>query len=308
MREPTARRTAVEAVGVGSRRRRKRVLDGCSFRIPTGRVCGVVGPNGAGKSTLLALAAGLLRPDEGTLRVFGAAPRDAVARAALAFVGQDKPLYHRFTVAALLRMGRDLNPGWRDDLAERMLDLPASALRTRVGALSGGERTRVALALALGKAPALLLLDEPLADLDPLARRHVMGVLLADAVERGTTVVMSSHVLAELDDVIDYLLLVDGGRIRLAGETDEILAAHRLLVGPAADGPPTGRVVESRVNGRQRTLLLRAPAADPGPAWQVDEPGLAELLLSYLRSPQAPPLLTPTADTTLGAGHPGVTA
>ncbi|MDR3034412.1 MAG: ATP-binding cassette domain-containing protein, partial [Kitasatospora sp.] len=221
---------------------------------------------------------------------------------------QDKPLYPRLTVTETLRMGRDLNPGWQPDLAARMLDrrIPEDA---RIGSLSGGQRTRVALALALGKAADVLLLDEPLADLDPLSRHHVTAVLMSDAAERGTSIVMSSHVLAELEGMADELLLLDGGRVRMSGPVDEALAEHRLLTGPTAEAAPGTQeppalpgVVESRTRGRQATLLVRGDDSDgtlPGGPWQSEEPSLETLLMSYLRSPQAPPWIArPLGGTT----------
>ncbi|WP_369194730.1 ABC transporter ATP-binding protein [Streptomyces djakartensis] len=283
--------TAIEAAGLGRRLglRRRPALDGCSFRLPAGRVCALVGPNGAGKSTLLALAAGLLRPTEGTVTVLGANP--AAARERLAHVAQNKPLYPQLTVAGTLRLGRDLNPRrWDARTAERIVaegDLDPGA---RIRSLSGGQRTRVALALALGKRPELLLLDEPMADLDPLARHRLMGTLMADAAEHGTTVVMSSHIVAELEGACDHLLLLGGGRVRLAGPLDDLLAAHTLVTGRAGDSLAPHTVVESRTTGRQLTALVR-PAGPLADARHGDRPSLEEIVLAHLRSPDAPPLL-----------------
>ncbi|MEU9762553.1 ABC transporter ATP-binding protein [Streptomyces sp. NPDC047987] len=273
-------------------------LRGCSFRLPAGRVCALVGPNGAGKSTLLALAAGFLRPAEGTVRVLGAAPGEARAR--VAFVAQDKPLYPQLTVAGTLWAGAELNPDtWDQDTAERLAgDLPRDAA---VRTLSGGQRTRLALALALGKRPELLLLDEPMADLDPLARHQLMGALMAEAAEHSTTIVMSSHILGELENACDYLLLVDGGRVRLGGETDDLLTAHALLTGPIRDTAPH-TVVESRTVGRVQTALVRRHGPVDTSVWEAAEPSLEDLLLAHLRSPEAPALLTPSADAGTGAG------
>ncbi|MER6999121.1 ABC transporter ATP-binding protein [Streptomyces sp. NPDC000410] len=276
--------TALEADGLGRRFRRAWALRDCSFRLPAGAICAVVGPNGAGKSTLLTLAAGLLRPTEGTIRVLGTDP--ASAREKLAYVGQDKPLPPQLTIDDTLRMGRELNPGrWDDEAATRIVEAGDLDFGARVRTLSGGQRTRVALALAMGKRPELLLLDEPMADLDPLARHQLTGLLLADAAERGTTVVMSSHVVAELEGGCDHLLLVDGGGVRLAGPIDDLIAAHRLVTGPAAASLAPHTVVESRTTGRQRTALVRlrpeAPLADD---WQSAEPSLEELLLAHMRS------------------------
>ncbi|MGW7055519.1 ABC transporter ATP-binding protein [Streptomyces sp. NPDC054887] len=285
--------TAIEAVALGkSYGRRGRALRACSFRLPVGRVCAVVGPNGAGKSTLLALAAGLLRPTEGSLTVLGSDP--AGARDRIAHVAQDKPLYPQLTVADTLRLGAELNPGrWDARTADRVVQEGGLDPGARVRTLSGGQRTRVALALALGKRPELMLLDEPMADLDPLARHQLMGTLMATAVEHGTTVVMSSHIVGELADSCDHLLLVSGGGIRLGGPIDDLVAAHTLVtgLGPASALAPH-TVVEARATGRGTTALIRreGPVGDD---WDAEEPTLEELLLAHLRSPDAPPLLTP---------------
>ncbi|MGW0208760.1 ABC transporter ATP-binding protein [Streptomyces sp. NPDC003233] len=290
--------TAIEATGLGKRfgRRGGWALRDCAFRLPAGRVCAVVGPNGAGKSTLLALAAGLLPATEGRLRVLGASP--ATARPRVGYVAQDKPLYPQLTIAEILRMGADLNPGhWDAAAAEHVVAGGDLDPRARIRSLSGGQRTRVALALALGKRPELLLLDEPMADLDPLARHELMGTLMAQAAQYGTTIVMSSHVVAELEDSCDHLLLVGGGRIRLAGEIDDLLTAHVRVTG-AADSArlDTHAVVESRVAGRQLTALLRP--AGPLPAdWRATPPTLEELVLAHLRNPEAPALTTAPAVT-----------
>ncbi|MEV6165106.1 ABC transporter ATP-binding protein [Streptomyces sp. NPDC052052] len=284
---------AIEADGLGMKYRgRGWALRDCSFRLPAGRVCALVGPNGAGKSTLLALAGGFLRPTEGAVRVLGAAP--GVERSKVAFVAQEKPLYPQLTVAATLWAGAELNPAtWDQDTAERIAgDLPRDAT---VRHLSGGQRTRLALALALGKRAELLLLDEPMADLDPLARHQLMGALMAEAAEHSTTIVMSSHILTELEGACDYLLLVDGGRVRLGGETDDLLAAHALLTGPVRDTAPH-TVVESRTTGRVQTALVRTQGPVDTGVWETAEPSLEELLLAHLRSPQAPALLTPSAE------------
>ncbi|MFJ3671910.1 ABC transporter ATP-binding protein [Streptomyces sp. NPDC090106] len=289
---PTA---ALAAAGLGLRYgRRGAALDDCSFRLPAGRISALVGPNGAGKSTLLAIAAGLLRPTAGTLTVLGTAPGEARDR--IAYLAQNKPLYPQLTVAETLRMGAELNPGhWDGAHARQIVDQGSLDPKARVRSLSGGQRTRVALALALGKRPDLMLLDEPMADLDPLARHELMGTLMADAAERGTTVLMSSHIVAELADACDHLLLLGDGRIRLGGGIDDLLGAHSLVTGRGTADDLTGAghtVVESRATGRGLTALIRREGPVAG-TWATEQPSLEELLLAHLRSPGAPALITP---------------
>ncbi|MFI6151473.1 ATP-binding cassette domain-containing protein [Kitasatospora sp. NPDC051170] len=287
---------ALTAVGLGLKYRRSWALRDCDVRLPAGRICALVGPNGAGKSTLLGLAAGLLAPTTGAVGVFGRPAGAAESRRRVAFLGQDKPLYPRLTVAETLRAGHELNPGWDQAVAERIVTLGGLDPNARIATLTGGQRTRVALALALGKRPDLLLLDEPLSDVDPVARQELTGLLMAEAAEHGTTVLISSHVLAELDGVCDFVLLLGGGRVRLAGDVDELREAHRLVVGAheGTDTTPDGlaghRIVELRRTGRQFTAVLQ-PSGPLDPSWEATVPSLEDLLLSYLRSPDAEPLL-----------------
>ncbi|WAL96355.1 ABC transporter ATP-binding protein [Streptomyces sp. Je 1-369] len=301
--------TAIEATALTKRFGRGRyALRDCTFRLPAGRVCAVVGPNGAGKSTLLTLAAGLDRPTEGTISVLGTGP--AKARERIAYVAQDKPLHPQLTIAEALRLGAELNAHiWDMEAAERVVSGGGLDRTARIRTLSGGQRTRVALALALGKRAELLLLDEPMADLDPLARHQLMGTLMAEAAEHGTTVVMSSHIVSELAEACDYLLLVSDGGIRLAGGIDDLIGAHRLVTGRGpADRLHPHTVVESRAAGRGLTALIRTegPVAD---GWDVEEPSLEELLLAHLRAPEAPPLLSPgSTPRERGARDLGVSA
>ncbi|MFJ8361469.1 ABC transporter ATP-binding protein [Streptomyces sp. NPDC093984] len=304
-----AQETAIEAVRLGMKYRRGWALQDCSFRLPAGRICGLVGPNGAGKTTLMAIAANLLQPTDGSLTVFGAAPESAEAGRRTAFLAQEKPLFRRFTVAETLRMGRELNPGWDQRAAENIVRAGNVPMEARIGTLSGGQRTRVAFALAFGKRPDLLLLDEPMSDLDPLVRHELMGTLLAEAAEHGTTVLMSSHMLSELESVCDFLLVISTGGLRMVGDVDELRSAHLLLRGVRSDesagqrqehaqGVPAAlaghTLVEYRTSGRQVTALIRPDGPVAG-QWQTDTPNLEELLLAYLRCPDAPPLITPQA-------------
>ncbi|WP_327372141.1 ABC transporter ATP-binding protein [Streptomyces sp. NBC_01217] len=292
--------SAIEAHGVGRKYRRGWALRDCSFRLPAGRICGLVGPNGAGKTTLMSIAANLLEPTEGTLTVFGAAPQTAEAGRRTAFLAQEKPLFRRFTVAETLRLGRELNPGWDQRAAEQIVRAGNVPMDAKVGTLSGGQRTRVAFALAFGKRPDLLLLDEPMSDLDPLVRRELMTTLMAEAAEHGTTVLMSSHMLSELESVCDFLVVIAAGGLRVAGDVDEIRSAHVLLQGVADGGAGVPAelarhtVIEYRTSGRQATALIR-PDGPVGDQWQSHSPQLEELLLAYLRSPHVPPLISPVA-------------
>lgn len=276
---------ALTASGLGRRYRRGWALRDCGFALPVGRIAALVGPNGAGKSTLMRIAAGLLRPTEGEIRVLGDAPGDGGIHPGLAFLAQDKPLYRTFTVAEILRAGRNLNPRWDQAYAERLIreaDLPMTA---RLSTLSGGQRTRVALAAVLARRPDIVMLDEPLADLDPLARQEFMQALLGEVAEYGITVLLSSHVLSDLDGICDFLLLLARGRVRLSGDVEGLLAEHQLMVGPAGVLPfPEESIVESRVTGRQATVLVRSPWSVGVDGWERHDPTLEELTLAYLRS------------------------
>jgi ABC-2 type transport system ATP-binding protein len=272
--------TALDARALAVRYRRGWALRDCEFTLPTGRISALIGPNGAGKSTLMRVATGLLRPTGGTIRVLGEEPSHRGAHPGLAFLAQDKPLYRSFTVEEVLRAGEKLNPGWDREYANRLVREAGVPLRARVGTLSGGQRTRVALAVALGRRPRLVMLDEPLADLDPVARQEVMQTLLAEVADTGLTVLLSSHVIADLDGVCDHLVLLADGRVRLHGDVDDLLAGHRVLIGSRDLAPPAG-AVETRTTGRQATVLARTGDVA---GWDNNEPSLEELALAYLRS------------------------
>ncbi|WP_328329145.1 MULTISPECIES: ABC transporter ATP-binding protein [unclassified Streptomyces] len=285
---------ATEATGLTQRYGRGRpaalALEDCSFRIPAGSVCALAGPNGAGKSTLLRITAGLIRPAAGTVRVLGAAP--GTHRDRVGYLDQDQPLYGHLSIADTLAIGARLNAGrWDAAYAAGIVEQGGLDPQRRIRGLSGGQRTRVALALTLGKRPELLLLDEPMADLDPLARRQLMGLLLADAAENGTSILLSSHIVSELTYSCDHLLLLDDGRIRLGGSVEELLAAHTVVTGRGTDLAPH-TVIESHPNGRGLTALIR-PRGALADTWQTQEPTLEELVLAHLRTPSAPAFLTP---------------
>jgi ABC-2 type transport system ATP-binding protein len=249
---------ALRATGLGFRYRRRGgwAPRGCEFTVPCGRIAALVGRDGAGKSTLLHLAGGLLRAGSGDLRAQGAVPGTSEARARVALLTQDKPLYPRSTVADTLLMGEKLNSSWDRTAAERIVREGGIPLGARVGELSPGRRTRVALALALGKRPELLLLDEPLADLDPVARGEIMAELMAEAAERGTSFVLSSHVLPELEETCDWVLVLRDGRAELSEDAEALRESHAVLTGPADRADPlTGQhtVVQPRTAGTAPT-------------------------------------------------------
>lgn len=281
--------SAVETRGLGFRYGRRWALRDCTVSIPTGRVVGLVGPNGAGKTTLLQLAVGLLAPTTGTISVLdGPAPCSAEQLARVGFVAQDKPLYKSFRVHEMLDLGRWLNPGWDQALAAERLGRLGIPLDQRVGGLSGGQQAQVALAVALGKRPELLLLDEPVANLDPLARREFLASVMEDVAESAMTVVLSSHLVADLERVSDYLLLLAAGSVQLAGDTEDIIEAHAVLVGPrelASSVDAAHTVVQASYAARQATLLVRLSGAALNPTWASRPPTLEELVLAYMSQP-----------------------
>ena len=219
--------TLLATDGLGKRYRRRWALSDCTLEIPAGRVVGLVGPNGAGKTTLLHLASGLIAPTAGTVEVLGGRPGDGpVQLRRVGFVAQDTPVYRGLSVAGHLRMAAYLNPGWDGAAARRRIEQLGIDPRQRAGRLSGGQRAQVALTLAIAKRPELLILDEPVASLDPLARREFLRSVAGTVAGRGTNVVLSSHLVADLELICDYLVVLVASRVRLAGDIPELLASH----------------------------------------------------------------------------------
>ncbi|MBL7495632.1 ABC transporter ATP-binding protein [Frankia sp. CNm7] len=283
---PTTR-SAVRAVGLGKRYGSRWALRDCTFDLPAGSVTALVGQNGAGKSTLLHLAVGLTEPTAGRVEILGSSarrqPRDVLPR--LGFVAQDHALEPRFRVADMLEVGRRLNPRWDAALAREHLARLGIPLGQRVGGLSGGQRAQVALTMALAKRPEILVLDEPAAALDPLARRELLRMLMGAAADTGLTVLLSSHVISDLERVCDHLVILAAGEVRLTGPTDEVVAAHRLLSGPRTEPTAVARmhhVVSENHTDRQTTLLVRSTRHVYDSRWRVDEIGLEEIVLGYL--------------------------
>src|ERR1700740_137615 len=269
----------IETSGLSKRYGSTWALRECTLVIPAGHVAALVGPNGAGKTTLLNLAAGLADPSAGAVTVLGGLPPGSPAALdGIAFVAQDTPVYKNLPAADMLHLTRNLHRRFdqryaRDGLAE--LGIP---LNRKAGKLSGGQQAQLALTLALARRPRLLVLDEPMAMLDPIARHAFMASVMMAMAADGVSVVLSSHVLAELERVADYLILMSRGRVQLAGEVDDLLASHRILTGPAARADRYAQrlsVVHARSGEAQAHLLIRGTADDPvAPGWEAHPVGL----------------------------------
>jgi ABC-2 type transport system ATP-binding protein len=290
--------TAVEAVGLGKRYGRRWALTDCTLSIPTGRVVGLVGPNGAGKTTLLHLAVGLLEPSAGTISVLGDRPGSGpVQLARIGFLAQDNPTYARLTVGQHLQMGHWLNPTWDAAFAASRVEELGLDLSQRSGTLSGGQRAQLALTLAVAKRPELLVLDEPVAALDPLARREFLQKLMEVVAVHAVNVVLSSHLIADLERVCDYLVVLVAGRVALTGEVEDLLASHHRLTGPRRDSgalPAHQSVIEESHADKQTTLLVRSDAAILDPAWTVTPVTLDDLVLAYMRQARDSAAAAPT--------------
>ena len=280
---------ALEADGLGKRYGRRWALSGCTLEVPAGYVAGLVGPNGAGKTTLLHLAVGLIEPNEGSIAVLGeevAATPAQLGR--VGFVAQETPLYPSLSVADHLRLGAALNPGWDAALAQARIARLGLDDGQRAGTLSGGQRAQLALTLAIAKRPELLVLDEPVASLDPLARREFLQGLMEFTAEHTVSVLLSSHLVADLERVCDYLILLAEGRVQLTGEVDELLATHRRLIGPRRDSarmPARQEIIEEAHTDRQSTMLVRTDDPIIDPTWTVEEVSLEDIVLAYMGRP-----------------------
>ncbi len=279
--------TAVlEAEGLGKRYGRRWALSDCTLEIPPGRVVGLVGPNGAGKTTLLNLAVGLLTPTSGTIAVLGARPAESPGQLGrVGFVAQETPTYSGLTVADHLHLGGWLNPNWDAELAERRTEELGLDPGQRAGKLSGGQRAQLALTLAIAKRPELLLLDEPVASLDPLARREFLQHLMQAVVEHELSVVLSSHLVADLERVCDYLIVLASSRVQVTGEVDQLLATHYRLTGARRDPaslPSDQEVIEASHTDVQSTYLVRTESQILDPSWSVEQVSMEDLVLAYM--------------------------
>jgi len=257
----------LETVGLGKRYGRRQALNDCTVSIPPGRIVGLVGPNGAGKSTLLSLACGLIQPTAGTISVLGNRPAASAEHLAkVGFVAQDTPVYARLSVAEHLRLGARLNPSWDQDLAQRRIDQVGLDPAQRAGRLSGGQRAQLALTVAAAKRPQLLIFDEPVASLDPLARRAFLRNLLEFVAELDVSVVLSSHLLSDLEQVCDYLIVLADARVQVAGPVDELLARHYRLAGELGQFdalPASVEVIQAEHTARRSTVIVHSSGPLP---------------------------------------------
>jgi ABC-2 type transport system ATP-binding protein len=283
---------AIETDELGKRYGRKWGLRNCTLSIPAERVVGLVGPNGAGKTTLLQLAVGLLTPTSGTITVLGGQPGDGPTQLErVGFVAEDTPTYAALSVAKHLLMGAYLNPNWDQELAESRIEQLGLDPRQKAGSLSGGQRAQLALTLAIAKRPPLLLLDEPVAGLDPLARREFLQSLMEAVAQHGVSVILSSHLIADLERVCDYLVVLFESHLQLSGEVSDLLASHRRLSGPRRDPstlPSNQEVIEESHTDKQSTFLVRTDEPILDPAWSVTPVSLDDLVLAYMSQARMP--------------------
>jgi ABC-2 type transport system ATP-binding protein len=304
----------IESCGLGKRYGRAWALKDAALAIPAGYVVALVGPNGAGKTTLLHLSVGLTMPTAGQITVLGSEPAGSPAALdRIAFVAQDAPLYKNLSVADMLHLTRNLNRRWDQQRAESRLKELGIPLGRKVGKLSGGQQAQLALTLALARRPQLLVLDEPLSSLDPLARHDFMASLMAAVAEDGLSVVLSSHVIADLERVADYLVVLSRGQVQVAGEVEDLLAVHAMLTGPAPAADDIAERVAvvhgSRAGAVAHLLVRNAGAAEPVPSgWEAGPVNLEELVLAYLREPGAAALPGPVSTTARAAHGTGIPA
>ena len=286
--------TAVlRAQGLGKSYGRVRALSDCTLDVPAGRVVGLVGPNGAGKTTLLHLAVGLLTPTSGTIEVLGGRPAAGPEQLAkVGFVAQGTPTYAGLSVEDHLRLGARLNPAWDDAAARDRIGRLGLDLSQKAGKLSGGQRAQLALTLGVAKRPELLILDEPVASLDPLARREFLQDLMEAVAEHGLSVVLSSHLVSDLERVCDYLIVLVASQVQVAGDIEDLMASHHRLTGPRRDParlPGDQRVISASHTDRQSTFLVRTDAPILDPSWTVGHVGLEDLVLAYMGHTTANP-------------------
>lgn len=276
--------SVLETEDLTKRYRGKAALSNCTINVPQGHVVGLVGPNGSGKSTLLNIASGLLSPTSGSVRVFDSPPASSSTQLErVGFVAQDTPVYSGFSVRDHLLYGKHVNPRWDDELARRRVDQLGLDLSQRAGKLSGGQRAQLALTLAIAKRPDFLLLDEPVASLDPLARREFLQILMETVADHDVSVLLSSHLVADIERVCDFVVVLAASRVQVAGDVEDLLATHHRLIGPRdATLPESQVVIESSYTERQSTLFVRSDGPVVDPLWTVEAVSLEDLVLAYM--------------------------
>jgi ABC-2 type transport system ATP-binding protein len=282
--------TVLQAQGLGKKYGRRWALSDCTLDVPAGRVIGLVGPNGAGKTTLLNLSVGMLTPTSGTIEVLGA-PAGTSQQAKIGFVAQDTPTYARLSIADHLRLGARLNPAWDDAVAQQRIRHLGLDPKQRAGRLSGGQRAQLALTLGIAKRPELLILDEPIASLDPLARREFLQDLMEAVAEQELSVVLSSHLVSDVERSCDYLVVLVDSRVQVSGEIETLLATHHRLVGPRRDEkslPADQQVITVSHTDRQSTFLIRTDQPILDPAWTVSQLTLEDVVLAYMGRSSTP--------------------
>jgi ABC-2 type transport system ATP-binding protein len=281
--------SVLRAQGLGKKYKKKWALSGCTLDIEPGHVTGLVGPNGAGKSTLLNIASGMLEPTTGTVEVCGGVPGSGPDQLAkVGYVAQNTPVYTSLSIEDHLRLGAALNPKWDNDLAKNRIQRLGLDPKQAAGKLSGGQRAQLALTIGIAKRPELLLLDEPVAALDPLARREFLQDLMEAVAEHGLSVVMSSHLVADLERVCDQLIVLVDSQVRISGDVEELLSTHHRLTGPRRDVdslPSDQHVISAKHTDRQTTVFVRTEAPVLDPAWTVGALSLEDLVLEYMSNP-----------------------
>jgi ABC-2 type transport system ATP-binding protein len=285
----------IEATGLGKCYGKSWALKNCTLQVPEGRLAALVGPNGAGKTTLMNMAVGIAAPTAGTVTVLGGHPAGSPAALnSVAFVAQDAPVYKNLSVRDMIHLTRNLNRRFDSGYATARLNELGIPLGRKAGKLSGGQQSQLALTLALARKPRLLVLDEPLAALDPLARQDFMATVMTAMADDGVSVLLSSHAIADLERFADFLVVLSGGALQAAGETDDLIAEHRVLTGPSDEADriaETLTVVETRRAAAQTHLLVRTSDPDDPmpPGWEAHPVTVEELVLSYLRAQRQPP-------------------
>jgi ABC-2 type transport system ATP-binding protein len=276
----------LQTQALGKRYGRRAALTDCTLEIPPGHVVGLVGPNGAGKTTLLKIACGMLAPTTGRIEVLGEQPAAGPAQLArVGYVAQDTPTYAGLSVGDHLTLGAKLNPGWDAQLARARIEQLELPLRQKAGKLSGGQRAQLALTIAVAKRPELLMLDEPVASLDPLARRTFLRHLMESVADNDTSVILSSHLVSDLERVCDYLIVLVSSRVQLAGDTEDLLAQHYRLVctrRTESDLPAGLDVIWAEHSDRQSTFFVRSQSDLPPGDWTGEHLSLEDLVLTYM--------------------------